>query len=260
MPNLATASAGNHPNVTDPGQIDCVPPPFQGICRTPGFWGTHGCGTTGSLDPAQCEKVRGDTAKAHNITQLALNLAMDKAGGSLTICGEVVSNTQVGSGESALEAICVKPSTDPSSPLQVARQLMSAALNCAISNDDLNAAYCEGTSNNDIFNACNTACATAGGHTVTAQVNGFTVSCGAAIDCLNNGLVFHLDTGVCGPESSGCHDESLTNVGACSLSGDLCSSNDPCAAGAGECRPGPAGSSKACNAARDNNCTIFGGC
>jgi uncharacterized repeat protein (TIGR01451 family) len=260
MPNLATATAGNNPPVSDPGSITCNPPVSGGICRTPGFWGTHGCGTSGSLDPAQCEKVRGSTTRAQNITQLALNVAMDKAGGSLTICGEVISNTEVGSGESAIEAICVKPSTDQSAPLQVARQLMSAALNCAISNDDLNAAYCAGTSSNDIFEACNTECATASGKTVTAEVDGFTISCGAALDCLNNGFVFHLDTGVCGPETTGCHDETLTNVGACSLSGDLCSSNDPCAAGAGECRPGPAGSSKACNTARDNDCTIFGGC
>jgi uncharacterized repeat protein (TIGR01451 family) len=254
LQNTATATNAEGENESDTGNQSCEL--FVGICRTPGFWGTHACGTSGSLDPAQCEKVRGDTAKARNVTQLALDLAIDKAGGSLMICGQPISNTSVGSGESALEAICVSPSTDKSAPLQVARQLMSAALNCAISNENLNDALCEGTSNDALFNACNTACAAANGHSVTATVNGFQVSCGEAIDCINNGRVFHLDTGMCG-ESSGCHDETLTNVGACTISGDLCSSNDPCAPGAGECKSGPAGSSKACNAARDNNCTIF---
>jgi uncharacterized repeat protein (TIGR01451 family) len=257
--NTATATGDGGLQGSDTGSQSCEQV-GEGICRTPGFWGTHACGTSGSLDPAQCEKVRGDTTRARNITQLALDLAIDKAGGTLTICGEPISNTQLGSDESALEAICVKPSTNQSKPLQVARQLTSAVLNCAITNTNLNDALCEGTSNNDLFNACNTACAAATDKNVTATVSGFQVSCGEALDCLNNGFVFHLDTGVCGPETTGCHDESLTNVGACTISGDLCSSNDPCAPGAGECKPGPAGSSKACNAAHDNNCTIFGGC
>jgi hypothetical protein len=237
----------------------CEVPLVAEICRTPGFWGTHACGTSGSLDPNQCEKVGKQGPKARNITQLALNRALDKIGGGpLDICGEDVDNTKVPDQASAVEAICVSPSLDKNLPLQVARQLMAAALNCAVTSDALVAEVCDGTSFEDVFHACNEACATAGSHVVTADVGGHIINCGDALDCLNNGGIFDSATGQCGG-SSGCHDENTTVVGACTISGVHCSSNTPCPAGAGECKPGAAGSSNACNAARGNNCTIFGG-
>ena len=215
----------------------------------------------GLLDPATCEKQNG--VGSHNITQLALDLAIDKAGESgdfIIVCGEQISNTEVPGAESAIEAICVKPSTDKGKALQAARQLTALVLNCAVTDPSTADAYCENTPFEDLFNACNAACATAGQHVVTAQLpDGDTVNCVNAIDCVNNGYVFHSDTGICGPEVTGCHDETTT-VGTCSQSGAFCSSNDPCDPVPGKtntCQPGAAGSSKACNAAESNNCTIF---
>ena len=176
----------------------CEAPLTAEICRTPGFWGTHGCGTSGSLDSALCEK-----GSAHNITQLVLNLAMDKVGGPLTICGQPIDNTSVPDEQSALEAICVKPPTNKNKPLQVARQLMSTALNCAVSvPSPPSLDVCAGVSIDEVFTNCNTACASAGGHVVTADVGGHTINCGDALDCFNNGGVFHPDTGACGPETT----------------------------------------------------------
>jgi hypothetical protein len=236
----------------------CAVPQVAEVCRTPGFWQEHACEASGSLDCPN--KGRGHGPKPHNITQLALNQAMDKIGGGpLTICGELVDNTKVPDQASALEALCVKPSTDLNLPLQVARQLMSLALNCAATSDQAVVEICDGTSFEDVFHACNEACATAGGHVVTADVNGHIIDCGDTVDCLNNGGIFDPATGQCGG-SSGCHDETATEVGACTVSGEFCSSNLECPPGAGECKPGPAGSPGACNAARANNCTIFGGC
>src|SRR5439155_7031875 len=70
------------------------------ICRTPGFWGTHG----------GIEK-NGST----NITQTVLNECP-----GLTICGALINTTDL-TCHSAVEAICVSPKGD--STLQLARQL-----------------------------------------------------------------------------------------------------------------------------------------
>jgi len=187
-----------------------------------------------------------------------LDLAMDRIGGPLPICGEIVDNTKVPDQASALEAICVRPSLNQNLPLQVARQLTAAALNCGVSAAGPALTVCEGTSFEEVFEKCNDACAIAGSHVVTANVGGHIINCGDALDCLNNGQIFDPATGQCGG-STGCHDENTTVVGACSISGEHCSSNTPCPAGAGECKPGPAGSPGACHDARVNNCTIFGG-
>ena len=194
------------------------------ICRTPGFWGTHG----------GAEKNR-----STNITQAIL----DTFGGTLTICGTTISNTNVGSPNSALEAICISPKGD--SRLQLARQLTAAALNCGITNNndegtcstDANgAAPCAGVSIGDVFDACNAACLTG----TTAVVNGNTISCIEAIDCFNNGGIFDPATGTCADATgTSCHDRDLVN-GCFDFS-----------------TPGPAGSSNACNDARKNNVTVL---
>ena len=227
------------------------------ICRTPGFWGTRGCGTSGSLDTQDCEKP----GRAHNITQLALNAALDKiGGGNLIICGEPINNTAVPDVASAIEAICVKPPTDPTNPLKAGRNLMVTALNCAVTNPTGPASVCDGVSIKDLFEACNTECATVAagaGHVVEVTIGPDVINCNEALDCYNNGSVFHPDTGICGPELTGCHDETTTFVGFCSGSGELCSSNSPdCPAGQ-TCKLGPAGSPNACTEAKGNSCTIF---
>ena len=200
------------------------------ICRTPGFWGTHACGVSGT-----CEK-----ATSQNIT-LALITAYNTAnpGDPLTICGTDITNASVGNVNSALEAICVSPKGD--SVLQLARQLMSAALNCIITsggNGDsctsLTGAVCDGVSIEDVFNACNTACEAGD---VTATVDSTLINCIEVIDCFNNGgETFDPILGCLG--DSGCHEAELDNG---------CVDFTP---------PGPAGSPKACNDARKNDVEI----
>ena len=170
------------------------------ICRTPGFWGTH----------AGTEKDR-----SQNITQAVI----DAGGGCLEICGEAITNTALNDASSSVEAICV-PVKDQQTR-QLARQLTAAALNCIMSNGS---ADCIGVSIEEVFNACNTACAD--GET-TVVIDSETVDCIGAIDDYNNGL------------TNDCHSQPLCNDGLCF---------EP---------PGPAGSSKECNDANKSPCTVI---
>jgi hypothetical protein len=196
------------------------------ICRTPGFWGTHG-GT---------EK---------NGSNQITGTVLDVFGGTLSICGVTVDTV-----DEALQAICVSPKGD--SRLQLARQLTSAALNCAITlADDACTAQdgalpCNGTSVEDVFNACNTACTN---NEVQATIGSDTFSCIAAIDCFNNGGTFDTSDGSCncpgGFDENGeclnsCHSQPLSNG---------CFDFVP---------PGAAGSPRACQDARKDCTTIFG--
>lgn len=226
------------------GFLDCPCDPEEPgveICRTPGFWGTH----------AGTEKKN-----STNITQAVL----DAANGIVSVCGETVDTTALDTAGSALEGMCVAPRGDIR--LQLARQLTAAALNCVMTNGE---GDCADVSIEETFQACDLACA-----------NGWDDEFGAcidAIDCFNNGGIM-LDSGMCqigtcggdgitacdGDERCGyddagekiacvplegnCHDRALVNE-------ELGLDFDP---------PGAAGSSKSCNTANRNGCTLFGGC
>ena len=204
------------------------------ICRTPGFWGTHG-GT--------------EKSSSTNITQALLDAFNDVNDPDLTICGTEINNTDVGSVNSALEAICV--SSKGNQLLQLARQLTAAALNCIITSSaepngetcpsaGLTGAVCGGVSIGDIFDACNAACE-AGETSVT--IDSQVISCVGALDCFNNGGSFEFDEGlgefVCLEVADSCHDRALDQG---------CFDFEP---------PGSAGSSGACNDARKNDVNIL---
>jgi hypothetical protein len=142
-------------------------------------------------------------------------------------------------------------------------------LNCIVSGETGGA--CDGISINDVFDACNTACAAGN---VEATVGTDTVDCIGAIDCFNNGGQFDNATGVC-------------TTGTCAVGGADCSEENPCATG--ECIPlanschqtefadaefplpndslspsdpcfekqGPAGSNDECKTANKTTCTII---
>jgi hypothetical protein len=85
-----------------------------GICRTPGFWGSHAFENP-------------DKPRSQNITQQVLD-----AGGGLEICGECITTTvPVKDASSAVEAMCASPSGNIL--LQNARQLTALGLNCSVS-------------------------------------------------------------------------------------------------------------------------------
>ncbi|MGA1839332.1 MAG: hypothetical protein ACMUIU_01795 [bacterium] len=229
------------------------------VCRTPGFWATHACPETcpGDYD-MYCEK-----SNSNNITLAVI----DEGGGSLDICGYLVTNTvgtvEVGHGknlveipssdpESALEAMCVRVKGEHK--LQLIRQLTAAALNCIVSNGSSD---CSGVSIGPIFEACNAAC--------KGDPSPYTVEeCIYAIDCWNNGgRPAQIDSAwFCQPMYPSCHERM---IGVCE-DGTVCTEGNTTLTAPGErlcgdgsvCGPtGPAGSSKACNSATQNDCTLL---
>ncbi len=184
-------------------------------CRTPGFWATHACPDVadGNRDD-DCEK-----GNAINITQRVI----DAAGGCLEICGERITDTNLNSANSAVEAMCASGG----GVTQLARQLTAAALNCVMSGGG---ATCTGISIQQLFADCNLACesgGTAGTHSIGACID--------LLDNYNNGL------------TNGCHERPLCNLQVI----------DP-KTGRGLCfdPPGSAGSSDECNDARKNDCAV----
>jgi|GEM_PF-2872935 len=252
-----------------PGDITFVPNPDScnlaglGVCRTAGFWGTHG-GT--------------EKNKSINITQAVIDFHLNgMAAGPLNVCGEQINNTIVNNAASALEALCVSVQGDQR--LQLARQLTAAALNCSVSGYQ----NCEGYPKYEgLFAECNRLCA----ETDTAQQT--ITYCISAIDCLNNGGTYYHagtvlpdgrtisaagycktgtcsnepntpcntgDTSLCGsstatctPDRETCHDQPLClHIDGKPIDGAPCFSET-----------GPAGSTNACNNAHKNNCTVIG--
>jgi hypothetical protein len=205
--------AGFDNDVSDEDSADCeVEIPGEEVCRTPGFWGTH----AGTEHP-----------NSTNLTQLVI----DAAGGELHVCGTTVSNTDVGSEHSAIEAMCVR--VGGLQQRQLARQLTAMALNCMISNgsDD-----CAGTSVEGLFADANAACAAAD-ENLDYYID--------RVDCFNNGGQWNDDEGFCyiDPEDpNNCQNRDLD------YSTDIFDGVSPL--------PGPAGSSRACNAATRNDVFI----
>jgi hypothetical protein len=184
------------------------------ICRTPGFWGTHA-----DEDPGK--------ACSQDITGAVIALA----GGSLSVCGECISNTNTGETRApndaagALEALCVK--VQGQQERQLARQLLSAALNCVMSGVGNS---CGGTNAID-WATCNAVCQ----GTSSAMTVG---QCIDSMDSFNNGI------------GTGCHDRNLP-LDVIFPGGTRCTTND------GGAKQGPAGSSAECNSAKGTNCTVI---
>jgi hypothetical protein len=206
-------------HITDPtcGEI---------VCRTPGFWGTHGGLEKSSSEDTTCD-------------------VLANFGGTLVICGEPITNCDLCSEESALEAICASPKGDSS--LQLARQLTAAALNCAITKatdtegacvptavDGANPCGGLGTNIEALFQACNSACP-------GSLTGGDSIACIGLIDCFNNGFAIEFD--------------EATNTFSC---GALTGCEEADSGCFDQTPPKPAGSSFECRDSRKNCVTIFG--
>jgi hypothetical protein len=222
IPNAEPCDDGNVCTIGDMCVDGVCVPGFgscEGICRTAGFWGTHG----------------GDGGQ--NVTLGAIELA----GGSINVCGQTIDSTQpVGEIASALEALCVK--VEGELQRQLYRQLVAATLNCAISGSSADCgALVEG------YDECNQVCIDA--DTLT---NGEIGACVGVIDCFNNGGEL-IDTGEgeeCLIPESSCHDVPLCPA-------DTDGDGVPDVEGLPCFEPlGPASSPKDCNLARKNDCTI----
>ena len=169
------------------------------ICRTPGFWGTH----------AGIENRR-----STNLTQTVI----DAAGGQLSVCGQIIDNTNVGNVNSAVEAMCVR--IEGESQRQLARQLTAMALNCVVSGGD---ADCAGTSVAQLFADADAACIAGSAHSDLS----FWID---QVDAFNNGL------------DSDCHERELNALT------DIFDGISPF--------PGPAGSPGACSQATGNGIKV----
>lgn len=204
------------------------PLPFElPVCRDAGFWQTHAGTEKGSP----------------NITQAVI----DEAGGCIEVCGEVIDETSVDSADSALEGLCASPKAG--GQIQLARQLLAAALSCVFSvgNPDCleGSSYCEeacadGINDSDdslclSYLQCTTAGGSWGGPGVcllgTCSISG--LSCGIGYPPCDAGQT-------CVPLPGNCAKAPLVND-------DLDFDPTPSAS-----------SSKACNNATKSACTIVG--
>jgi len=205
------------------------------ICRTPGFWATHG----------------GEPGTKKNSRNISQEVIDGSASGYLSVCGQQIATTDPATMWSTTNAMCT--SVKGVSERQLVRQLTALALNCVMSGGD---GDCSATSVAGLANECNALC---GG----APVDVRTINdCISEVDCFNNGGAWDgthciawmgecsisgkdcdaddqsecvLSGEFCDPVDS-CHDLNL-----CQVEGDLCF--DP---------PGPAGGTNDCKIAKKN--------
>ena len=225
---------------------ECEPEVDGVICRTAGYWGTHG----------GFEARRNATAV--NVTQALLD-----AVGPLEVCGESISATSnltkpylAGLGlTSALEGLCVRVQTVQQRSLY--RALVAAALNCAASGA---ANFCELIVPE--FTDCDLLC-----QGTPPQDPPTVGECVELLDCFNNGG--EMVTGGCAFGT--CESQPLIDCGGdlgtcpdfnglpqpCVPLEDSCHDAELCNEDIGFC-PGdvPASSDGACREATSNNCTI----
>jgi len=202
----------------------------EDVCRRgPGYWATHS-----------------GTEKKNSIDVGALAIAQ---GGPLQVCGQVITSTSnaLGSLSSDLEALCVKGEGERQR--QLYRQLVTAALNCAISGCDCSKIIAG-------FDECNALCAGMNDGQVPHTVG--IGRCMAALNCFNDGgrmIYGSCALGTCeGDKHTAAPDEIVCNPD---------DEEDQCGPGR-KCEPfnhcdlpqTSAGSPNACNAARQNTCTI----
>jgi hypothetical protein len=216
---------------TDPlCPADVNPPCVEEACRTVGYWGTHA----------------GTENNSVNITQLAITAN----GGSISVCGLTLGNTDLNSAASAEEVLC----DGGGGPSQLQRQLTAMALNCVASGSPAAGAACDGVALFEtVFNLCDGICQSG----TNAQKN----ACIGVVDCLNNGGTpsletngqFFCATGSCSDNSANC---SASYNGLC---GDPATAT--CTPYASTCHDvalpwpdSPASSPNKCNDAKKTQC------
>jgi len=227
--------------------VSCTP-----VCRSAGFWSTHG-GT----------ENRGD-----DVTLAVIKAASN---GHLDVCGQTIYGTtsRIGRLDSALEALCV--STKGIQRRQLYRQLTATALNCVVSGKP--GPDCKELVPN--FTACNMLCAGLSGGGVTMS------QCINELGCFNEGgrlidgggcalgTCKVNDTLLCGGTFGKCPDLAFVPQD-CVAFPDDCHEHDLCPADFdGDGIPDledrfcfqskgkdSASSPKACSSAEKNSCTI----
>ncbi|HXC50297.1 MAG TPA: hypothetical protein VN634_05380 [Candidatus Limnocylindrales bacterium] len=216
---------------------ECEPLPTGAICRSPGFWATH-------------SGTEGKKGTGINVTQELLD-----AVGPIQVCGETLSTTSGATLSSVLEALCVR--VQGVQQRQLFRQLVAAALNCAVSGElaDCDTIIPE-------FSECSDVCeGTAAPGSLSEG------ECIALLDCFNNGgtiISGQCATGTCASQPT---INCGADFGACPLLNGLpqacvpfednCHDQDLCNEDIGFCPDqGPASSTEGCRLAQSDTCTI----
>jgi hypothetical protein len=205
-----------------------------GVCRSAGFWSTHAGTEKGAFD-------------------IALE-TLELGGGSLAICGEVLSNTSLDSNASALEGMC----DSRGGRFALARQLTALALNC-ISTVDMPGLGSDcslaGPDFATSFAECNAVCVSGTGAEIDA--------CALRLECLNSGGTpaqdngrFLCATGTCSDNGQPCTSAKRANC-AVPETASCVEDLDNCSTQLLPLSYSSAGSAKACNDARKTTCDIF---
>ena len=145
----------------------------------------------------------------------------------MVVCGEKIQNTNLDNANSAEEALCVNVSGQ--SQLQLARQLMAAALNCVVNGGPSD---CSASGIASTFSFCDGVCQNPN----ATQTN--ISNCIEALDCFNNTGGTPAPGQSCNPAPGNCDNRDLPT--------NICGANEKC----------PASSSNKCNSANQNACTV----
>ena len=149
------------------------------VCRSPGFWSTHG----------GHPNRRG---RGNNLTEAAII----SAGGSVNVCGqEIDTSLPIGDLSSALEGLCVR--VQGVRQRRLYRQLVAARLNCALSGAE-NCSTLVPT-----YAACDSLCEVGSNPDITTR------TCMRTLNCFNNGGIWDDNTRQCVFEDGNCHERSF---------------------------------------------------
>jgi len=181
--------------------------------------------------------------------------------GSLFVCGQELNNTWSGDLSSILEGLCMRVQGEQNRKLY--RQLVTAALNCAVSEGGTCDAIVGRFTEIDLAD-CDAICTNGGAE----QEGGPSLKqCVQELNCFNTGgrvIEGECQKGTCSDdEEVYCSSDDDCAAGTCVAFADSCRASDLCTedleAPAQICpQSGPASSPKACNDARTNGCNIDG--
>ena len=208
-------------------------------CRTHNFWGHRG-----GIEKAP---------RSQNITQAVIDQAISNNGLGLPVCGIFITDTDLLSNYSAIEAICVK--VEDVTERELVQQLTVAALNCVLGDCTLEQQV--------LLASCNSVCETGVGDAG---------QCISALDCTSKGGDWAGSMCITGAGFCKKGGEPCDDVNTCLGPGDFCLPEDTChdrdlcpdldddgaINGSDFCfePPGPPSSPRKCSAARKNDTYI----
>ncbi len=225
------------------------------ICRRPGFYG----------------KRASNSDDGGNLVQSILD-AVD----GIEVCGQSITETSINDSvaglglDSALEGLCVREAGNPQRALY--RELVAAALNCAMSGSD-NAEFCDDIVSDFVdvsFSDCSALCAGEIAYTESSESENLADACIRQLDCYNSGGrvaagkcaigTCEVTGALCGGDYGPCAPVANIPVPilqSCKRFPGNCRDEDFCQEGLGICPDKlPRTNNRPCKEAKGNDCTI----